>query len=66
MNLQQLPYDTLDSDRPAADLYLKPERASHEPILSHLSGDMGENALNNWKNKMNERKQVQNDISSIL
>lgn len=56
--MQELPYDTLDSDRPMADLYLK---TAEKTVFF---GDNGENALKNWQNKMEERQSVQKKISS--
>ena len=53
-----MPYDTLDSDRPMADLYLK---TTDKKVFF---GDNGENALKNWQNKMEERQSIQNKLSS--
>jgi len=47
-------------DKPSANTYLKPKKATHV-----FSGDNGENALNNWKSKMTERKNIQNHLASI-
>lgn len=46
-------------DKPSADTYLKPKNTNQV-----FSGDNGENALNNWKSKMNERKNIQNHLAS--
>ena len=35
-------------------------------MIKSLSGDGGENALSNWKEKMNERKSIQTKISSKI
>ena len=54
--------DILVSDKPAADLYLKPDTSEVE--FNELSGDIGENALKNWINHMEDRKNTQHLISS--
>ena len=65
MAKKDLPYDTLDSDRPAADLYLRPDKASPSQMKNkHLSGDNGQNALQNWTSHMNDRRNTQQMISS--
>jgi hypothetical protein len=56
-----LPYQTTDIDQPNADFYIKPNKND-----LRLSGDGGENALNNWMNRMTERKSIQANISSNL
>ncbi|CAF0968273.1 unnamed protein product [Brachionus calyciflorus] len=64
-----LPYETLDSDKPKADLYLKETNSnvnSSKKFKPSLNGDSGENALNNWQDKMDERKNTQNVISKKI
>jgi hypothetical protein len=48
-------------DKPSANTYLKPKKAAQV-----FSGDNGENALNNWKSKMTERKNIQNHLASMV
>ena len=60
--MKDLPYDTVDSDRPAADLYLR--HKNEDVKFKELSGDNGENALKNWSSKMDDRKHTQHTISS--
>ena len=60
--LQHIPIESSDLDTPKADLYVKPKVS----YIETLAGDNGEKALNNWNHKMNERKLIQNNLSSFL
>lgn len=63
-----LNYGPADSDKPSADLYLEETNSNvslNKKFKPNLNGDLGENALNNWSEKMNERKYTQDHISSI-
>ena len=59
--VKDLPYQTTDVDQPNADFYIKPKQNE-----LRLSGDGGENALNNWAMRMSQRKNIQVNISSNL
>ncbi len=60
---QDLPYDTLDSDKPSSGRYLKPERPLPEQRIVEIDNG-GEHALINWKRKLVERKRNQKHVAS--
>lgn len=56
----EIPSETDVTDVPKADIYLKPENNTE------CMPDNGSNALDHWRKKMIERKNVQKNISSNL
>lgn len=63
-----LNFNPEESDKPSASLYLEEINSNallNKKFKPSINGDLGENALNNWSLKMNERKNTQNQISSI-
>ena len=64
-NLKELPFDTIDSDKPQANFYLKPKtNKSKSKLNKSLMGDFGKNALQNWYSNMSIRKKLQKHIAS--
>lgn len=60
-HLVEIPPMLEDSDVLDADFYIKPEFKFKS---RNLENDNGENALNNWRRKMLERKLIQSSVSS--
>lgn len=60
-HLVEIPPMLEDSDVLNADFYIKPE---FKVKSKNFENDNGENALNNWRRKMLERKLIQSSVSS--
>lgn len=60
-HLIEIPPIQENSDVLNADFYLKPE---FRVKSKNLENDNGENALKNWRRKMQDRKLIQSNVSS--